>query len=66
MKDVYRYYSIHRPISMGTIPMFPEPDKVVNFDEGRKSVGDFMAWGYVEYSKPLDPELADDYELRTR
>lgn len=65
-KHRYRYYSIHRPIDIGTIPMEPSPDKIVNFEYGRKAVGDFLAWGYVEYSEPLDPSVAADYELRTK
>ena len=62
----YRYYSTQRPIDIGT---FPKPDgdplSIVCFNT-RTPVenGNFVAWGYIEYAKPLTEKQASDYELR--
>lgn len=60
----YRYYAKLRPISIGTIPSKPKPETIVNFDN-RKMIGSInhQAWGYVEYSKPLDEIKAWEYDL---
>lgn len=65
-KDVYRYYSIHRPVSIGTYPKENQkPTNIVNFDGGRQDVGDgTKAWGYLEYSKRLTKEEIEDFELK--
>lgn len=59
-----KYYSVLRPVSMGT---FPERDKVkqiVNFDD-RQFVEEINheAWGYIEYEEEIDPILAKSYDL---
>ena len=61
----YTYYSILRPVDIGTIPMHPKPEKVINFDF-RIPVenGAFQAWGYVRYHQPLTEKQIEDYELR--
>ena len=61
----YRYYSIRRPVDIGTYPREAEPVKIVNFDS-RTPVEDgaFEAWGYLEYGSPLTDMQIGDYELR--
>lgn len=61
-----RYYSILRPVSMGT---FPEPSdnhilEIHNFDESRfvDEIGR-KAWGFISYEKPLTDKEAAQYEL---
>ena len=61
----YRYYSVRRPVDIGTYPGNPRPIGIVNFDS-RTPVEDgaFEAWGYLEYDRPLTDKQIDDYELR--
>lgn len=62
----YRYYSTQRPVAPGTYPKENgNPAQIVNFDQ-RETVdgGKAMAWGYLEYEKPLTKEQMDAYELR--
>lgn len=61
-----RYYSTQRPVMPGS---FPKPwgnmvVEIVNFDDKTfvEAIGR-EAWGYIEYDMPLNPELAEDYEL---
>ncbi len=63
----YRYYSTQRPVDIGT---FPKPDdnkpvEIHNYDS-RIPVedGSMLAWGYLEYAKPLTEKEAGDYELK--
>lgn len=61
-----RYYSRHRPVAPGTFPR-PEGNRVteiVNYDE-RQFCPEIveMAWGYLEYEKPLNSREIADYEL---
>lgn len=61
-----RYYSTHRPVGPGTFPR-PKGNKVVelhNFDRREEVPGIGPAWGYLEYEKPLDDDVARRYELR--
>lgn len=63
MSKEYKYYSILRPISLGTYP-----DKNVlrirNFDDRIFcSEIEHEAWGYVIYSEPLTEKEAKNYEL---
>ena len=65
---VYRYYTFHRPIDIGTIPMKQKPLRIYNYPEGRKEVvtadgRHIMAWGEVEYKSPLTDEEVYNYEL---
>ena len=62
----YRYYSTRRPVSAGTYPK-PKDNRVAhihNFNK-RKYVAEIgrLAWGYIEYDKPLQNEDIDGYEL---
>lgn len=62
----YRYYSTQRPVAPGTFPK-PKDNKLMgirNYDERTffKTLGKNV-WGYVEYSNPLDPRVAEEYEL---
>lgn len=57
-----RYYSILRPVSIGT---FPKPDgneilKICNFDSRSycKEI-DREAWGFIDYEKPLSSNDAE-------
>ncbi len=61
-----KYYSTQRPIMPSSFPKLDD-NKVVeicNFDK-REAVKEInrMAWGWIEYEKPLPVELAKDYEL---
>lgn len=60
----YRYYSTLRPLMVGGIPFPKQPGEsittIVNFEEGRTYCKDIdrPAWGYIEYTAPLDPQQA--------
>ena len=64
---LYKYYSIQRPVDIGTFPKPPHnaPDELVNYDQ-RVPVegGAFLAWGHLTYTKPLTEKQVSDYELR--
>ncbi len=61
-----RYYSTQRPIMPGSFPELDD-NKVVeihNFDKREAVEGiNRMAWGWIEYEKPLPESVAKDYEL---
>ena len=61
----YKYYSLRRPIDIGTIPREPKPIKISNFDS-KMYVENmaFSAWGAVTYKQPLTDKQVDDFELR--
>jgi hypothetical protein len=62
----YKYYSMQRPIDIGTFPKADGgPAYIVNFDM-REYVenASFRAWGYLAYNAPLSQEQLDIYELR--
>lgn len=63
----YRYYCTMRPPMPGAIPK-PERGEILEVkDFGHKyfvAGEDIMAWGYVEYSRPLTEKTAEAYELR--
>lgn len=65
----YRYYSTLRQLMVGGIPFPKDPGEsittIVNFEEGRTYCKDIgrPAWGYIEYTAPLDPKQVSDYEL---
>ena len=64
--EVYKYYSIQRPVDIGTFPKTDSgPIEIVNFDR-RESVenGRFQAWSYLLYHTPLTEKQVNDYELR--
>lgn len=65
----YRYYSTLRPLMVGGIPFPKQPGEsittIVNFEEGRTYCKDIdrPAWGYIEYTAPLDQQQVSNYEL---
>lgn len=60
----YKYYSVMRPVSIGTFPDNGAILGIVNFDrrEMVEAIGR-EAWGYINYSKPLTEKQISDYEL---
>lgn len=58
-----KYYSIMRPVSIGTYPR-NGAENIVNFDR-RQFCPEIQreAWGYIEYSRELSQKEAADYEL---
>lgn len=61
-----RYHSTYRPVAPGGYPK-PEGNRITdicNFDsrEYQPSI-DRRTWGYIEYERPLPPDMADEYEL---
>jgi tRNA G10 N-methylase Trm11 len=61
----YRYYSVRRPVDIGTYPRASTLQNIVNFDR-RQPVEDgaFQAWGYLVYGQPLTDAQISEYELR--
>lgn len=58
-----RYYSIMRPVSIGTYPK-NGAEEIVNFDHRQFCPEiNHEAWGYIEYSRELSEEEVADYEL---
>lgn len=59
-----RYYSIMRPIGIGTYPTGARVANIVNFHE-RKYVPEIgrEAWGYIEFSHTLSKQNQISYEL---
>lgn len=60
----HKYYSIMRPVSIGTFPDNGTILGIVNFDTRQmvESIGK-MAWGYINYGKPLTEKQLSAYEL---
>ena len=60
----HKYYSIMRPIGIGTYPAGAHVSNIVNFHE-RKYVPEIgrEAWGYIEFSHTLSKQNQIDYEL---
>lgn len=62
---LYRYYSLLRPISIGTIPSSPKPVNIVNFEASKEVEGlGHKAWGFVEYTRPLTKGAEYNYDLK--
>lgn len=61
-----RYYSILRPVSIGTFPNLDGNEilKICNFDSGSycKEI-DREAWGFIDYEKLLSSEDVEKYDL---
>jgi len=59
-----RYYSIMRPIGIGTFPPGAHVTNIVNFNQ-RMYVPEIgrEAWGYIEFSHTLSKKYQMDYEL---
>ena len=64
MDMAHKYYSIMRPVSIGTFPDNGTILGIVNFDTRQmvESIGK-MAWDYINYGKPLTEKQISDYEL---
>ena len=64
--EIYRYYSTQRPMDIENYPKSAgEPISIFNYDyRQRIEPWGFLAWGYLDFSAPLDARHADDYELR--
>lgn len=62
-----RYYSIMRPVGIGTFPK-PAGNRIINIEnfDDRQYVPeiDRKAWGYIDYEYPLAESDANSYELR--
>ena len=59
-----KYYSIHRPISIGTYPKTHRVIEFHNFDYMQYCPEiEHNAWGWIEYDGELDNKDADNYEL---
>ena len=60
----HKYYSIMRPIGIGTYPTGARVTNIVNFHE-RKYVPEIgrEAWGYIEFSHTLSKQNQISYEL---
>ena len=62
----YKYYSTQRPVMPGTYPKPKDnPAMLIHNFEKREYVPEIgrLAWGYVEYDKPLENKDIDGYEL---
>ena len=59
-----RYYSTQRPILPGGFPNGEKVEQIKNFDTKIfcEEIGE-EAWGFVDYTEPLEREQADAYEL---
>lgn len=59
-----KYFSIHRPVMIGSYPKSQRVLEIKNFDSLKfiDSIGR-QAWGWIEYEQPLTEKEADDYEL---
>jgi len=60
----YKYYSLERPISIGTYPKKANIINIVNYDT-KQLTDDIgrLTWGYIEYSEPLTNNDCYEYEL---
>lgn len=58
-----KYYSVMRPVSIGTFPR-EGVEEIVNFDN-RTYCPEINreAWGYIEYNRELSEEEVAEYEL---
>lgn len=60
----YRYYSIARPVSIGTFPATAKVEEIKNFDVRTYCPDiDALAWGYLDLLEPLSEKEASSYEL---
>lgn len=58
-----KYYSVMRPVSIGTFPR-EGADEIVNFDNRTYCPEiNCEAWGYIEYNRELSEEEVAEYEL---
>ena len=60
---LYKYYSIHRPVSIGTYPK-KGMQYFMNFDfRAHVEKINRDAWGWLAYDRPLTEKECRDYEL---
>lgn len=61
----YKYYSIHRPVSIGTYPKDYDMVSFENYKTGREYVEEIgrEAWGELTYNHSLTEQDMDEYEL---
>lgn len=68
---MYKYYSLERPVSIGTFPKNCKLIAFKNFESSdslvKKELNDngkrYNAWGYLLTENPLSHKEVDDYEL---
>ena len=62
----FKYYSVMRPVSIGTFP--GKPEHIINYDQRQKvKTADgavIRAWGELYYGDPLTDDEIKRYELR--
>lgn len=59
-----RYYSIYRPVGLGTYPRKDGRETIHNFDKKTycEEIGR-EAWGYIDYPDALTEKMMSEYEL---
>lgn len=65
----YKYFSVIRPVMVGTLPSGKKPVRIENYAEGPKKVTasdgrTFTAWAEVEYDSPLTENEVYSYDLK--
>ena len=63
MEKEYVYYSMYRPVSIGTCPKEGMVD-FHNYDRPQVIMGIGEAWGYIKYNRELTLHEVCDYELK--
>lgn len=60
-----RYWSTHRPISIGCYPKGYEVINIVNFDRRTEvpEIGNRLAFGYIDFERDLPAEEQRHYDL---
>lgn len=67
MKELYRYESAQRPVSIGTHPKKGVVE-IWNYTRGMQAMTDIddrtiLSWGYIVYNRKLTDKEMSDYEL---
>ncbi len=61
---IHRYYSILRPVSLGTFPSRIHVTKIHNYDyRTRVEEIQYVAWGYFETPDKLTEQECYEYDL---
>ena len=66
-QETYKYYAVHRPISVGTYPLsyFNKPVHMEFYPARNPVEGEaFQAWGEIIYAQPLTEDEMQAYELK--
>lgn len=58
----YKYFSVARPVDIGTCPTSGIMDSV-NYHERIEVRSGLMAWGEIYYNRPLTVQEMREYEL---